>query len=396
MALTILDDSSPAGIAVDHYRNVLADAVAELSSLYVGSFINEDLPPDKRAQLTTLEGNIAMATQQNLEIMRRMIWVRSGRSPRAIAKVRIRRLTKWMDRTTSSLEARCNVPFSWRVSVPQLLEAGRKPVRTVWALAASSLLRRPIADLFRGLEPSNFLRTDAVRYEGVESALDELEKYPKRVLVIVSNHDVGVFDGTVWQHLALLLKSQHHISMTRKGVYPLPPPADAGDVVYVDESDPRHRPVADSVRMVRESLMRHTCVSLAMAPEGMMPFTGAQMPLITKEGAYVIARKLAIELADLGAVVLMVEGVTNFLRHLTERELRPARFTVSDVTVVPPQKVDKGVDDHWIRQHRVDCERRFNTDRGERMLNILSAKPLPGSMTYKADPLGVLSAAPSL
>lgn len=392
VALKILGRTSPAGIAVSRYRQVLAGAVDELAGLYTAAFIDQDLPAEKRADLTTLEGNIAMATQQNLEIMRRMIKTRSGRSPRAMTDVRLRYLTRWMSRTTSSLEVRGNVPFSWRVSIPQLLEAGRKPLGTLRSLIVSSLMRRPIAEMFRGLDTSNFLRTDDVLFEGVESTLDELKKYPRRVLVIVSNHDVGVFDGTVWQRLAALLGSQHHISMTRKGVYPLPPPVDAGDVVYVDESDPRHRPVADSVRIVRESLMHHDCVSLAMAPEGMMPFTGAQIPLITKEGAYIIARRLAVELEDLGAVVVMIEGVTNFLHHLTEREIQPSRFQITNVTVVPSQKVEKGAVDEWVSQHRTDCERQFNRDRGERMLNILSAKPLPGSMTYAADPLGVLSA----
>ena len=91
--------------------------------------------------------------------------------------------------------------------------------------------------------------------------------------------------------------------------------------------NPKYRPVVDSVRMVRKALKDDRCVPLTMYPEGMMPFTGAQMPFITKEGAHVIARKLAIELSG-----------------------------------------------------------------SDRMLNILCAKPLPGSMTYAAEPFGVLKA----
>ena len=67
-------------------------------------------------------------------------------------------------------------------------------------------------------------------------------------------------------------------------MYPIPPPESAGDVVYVDEHDPKLSPVAQSVAKIQDALTRNDVVSLSVYPEGMLPFAGAQMPLASKEG----------------------------------------------------------------------------------------------------------------
>ena len=392
IAVAILGNGSAAGREIHRYQKIFTVALDELAGLYTAKFIDETLPPNKVAALTTLEADIAMATQQNLEIMRRMLRAQSGTPGGSIGNWRLRRLTTWMKQTSSALDARANIPLSLRISIPQLLLAGRKPMRTAGSLVNSSLTRKSLTKMADALDSSNFLRTDEIRFEGIAPAREQLAKHPKRVLVMISNHDLAIYDGTISYRLALLLGSEHHISMTRKKIYPIPPPESAGDVVYVDEEDPNRRPVADSVGKVRDSLTTHSCVSLAILPEGMMPFTGAQMPLITKEGAHLIARKLAVELQDLGAAVILVESNLNVLRHLTTRELTEARLSVRDVAVVPTTPMEKGGGDDWIRQARLESETHFNTDRGERMLDILRTRPLPGSMTYPAETLGTISA----
>jgi hypothetical protein len=392
IALAILGNGSAAGREILSYQKTFTVALDELAGLYTAKFIDETLPPDKVAALTTLEADIAMATQQNLEIMRRMLRAQSGTRGGPVGNWRLRRLTTWMKQTSSALNSRATIPLSLRISIPQLLLAGRKPVRTACSLVNSSLTRKSLTKMADALDSSNFLRTDEIRFEGIEYAREQIANHPKRVLVMISNHDLAIFDGTIAYRLALLLGSEHHLSMTRKKIYPIPPPESAGDVIYVDEEDPNNRPVADSVEKVRESLTTHSCVSLAILPEGMMPFTGAQMPLITKEGAHVIARKLSVELQDLGAAVILVESNLNVLCHLTTRELTEARLSIRDVAVVPTTPMGRGGGDEWIRRARLESETHFNTDRGERMLDILCSGPLPESMTYPAETLGTMSA----
>lgn len=391
VAVTILGEDSEPGRAILRYRDILAGALAELGRLYTAKFIDDSLPAEQEAILPPLEANIAMATQQNLEIMRRMISIRSGNLVKPLAEFRLRRLTAWMEKTSSSLQRRGDIPLSLRISVPQLLLAGRKPLRAIGSVVYSTVTRKSVTAMAVALDPSNFLRTDAIGFDGVDAAVAQLNSYPRRVLVMIANHDLGIFDGAITYELALRLGSQRHISMTRKLVYPIPPPESAGDVVYVNEADPKYRPVSDCVRKIREALQTASRVSLAIYPEGMMPFTGAQMPMITKEGAHVIARKLAIELQDLDAPVILLETNLNVLRHLTQTEIIAPRVTIANIEVVPTAPLGRNGPDEWVSRSRVESERRFNADRGERMMDILRAKPLPDSMTFPAETLGALS-----
>ena len=47
-------------------------------------------------------------------------------------------------------------------------------------------------------------------------------------------------------------------------------------------------------------------------------------------------------------------------------------------------RLTRGQTDEWIASRRLKAEERFNVGRGERMLDIVSAGPLPNSMTYEA------------
>ena len=103
IGIMILGDESASGREIGRYERVFAAAVHELAGLYTDKFVHGNIPPERAAALTPLEANIAMATQQNLEIMRRMICRSSGGS---LDQLRLRRLTRWMAKTTSALECR--------------------------------------------------------------------------------------------------------------------------------------------------------------------------------------------------------------------------------------------------------------------------------------------------
>ena len=375
--------SAPAA-EFSRYRAILAAALTELRDLYRAQYLDRDLPAAKQGVLTPLEGNIAMATQQNLEIMRRMIGLQRSRRPDPLKSLEIRALSAWMHRTGSSLERRAAVPFSLLVSVPQLLQAGRKPFGTVASLVTSTLRRRSVSAMTDALDASNFFRCADVRFEGVERAERELSHYQRVALIVIANHDLGIYDITLAHRLSELLGCQRHMIMNRRTVYPIAPPAESGDVIFVDEDDPALRPVADSVAQLKSALDGNTRVSLAVYPEGMMPFTGAQMPLVTKDGAFVIARKAAIALQRENVPVVLVTARSNFLEHLTNPEPVEPVVSVVDLDVVPDTELAKGTVDEWIDSSRLRAENRFNTGRGERMLNIFSARPLSGSMTYEA------------
>lgn len=383
-AAALFPPGSAARSEIGRYRTTLAGALAELRELYRAQYLDRDAAAGLQGVLTPLEANIAMATQQNLEIMRRMIGLQRSHRPDPLKSLELKALTLWMHRTGSSLERRDAVPFSLLVSVPQLLQAGRKPFGTVASLVTSTLRRRSVSAMTDALDASNFFRCADVRFEGVERAERELSHYQRVALIVIANHDLGIYDITLAHRLSELLGCQRHMIMNRRTVYPIAPPAESGDVIFVDEDDPTLRPVADSVTQLKSALDGNTRVSLAVYPEGMMPFTGAQMPLITKDGAFVIARKAAIALRDDDVPVVLVTARSNFLEHLTEPEAVDPVVSIVDLDVVPDTPLAREAVDDWIHDRRLRAENCFNVGRGEKMLNIFSTRPLRGSMTYQA------------
>jgi len=317
-------------------------------------------------------------------IMRRMIRLQCSARFEPAKSLLLQRLSRWMHRTSTSLERRENVPFSIRISIPQLLQAGRKPFATAATLVTATVLRKSLTEMTDALDPSSFFRSPDVRFEGVEEARAALAKYPRYAMVMIANHDLGIYDGTLAHRLSQLMGCQRHMVINRKTVWPIAPPDSAGDVIYVDEGDPKHRPIPDSIRRVRDALAKNDRVSLAIYPEGMMPFTGAQMPLVTKDGAFIIARMLADNLSGESIPVLLVEFESNILTHLTISDSVDPVISITEISVVPTGQLPKGQTDEWIASRRLKAEERFNVGRGERMLDIVSSGPLPNSMTYEA------------
>jgi len=245
-------------------------------------------------------------------------------------------------------------------------------------------LHRRVSTWDRWLDAANFFRSDELEFRGAERALEAMAGHRRRVLVVIGNHDTAVYDGPIGQTWAEMLGSGHHIVMTRKSVYPIPPPESHGDIVYVDEDDPSSFPLAESVSKIKQFLTQHDVVSLTIYPEGMMAFTAAQMPLVTKDGAFVVARKLAIELGASDIPVFLVEVKTNTLDEITRHDFVPATTEVAAVEVVPATPFVKGQPDEWMSRRRLEAENRFNEHRGNRMLDVVASTRIPGALTYDA------------
>ena len=382
-----LADDPDAVAAIDNSQVVIKAALRELVERYRNLFVDESAPrgKDDALLLTRLEANIAMAAQQTLDAMRKLIRLRGRRSVNPIAAVRSRLLIRSVNKINSSLARRdAAAPLSVAVAVPEMLLAGRKPVKTSLIVIALVGLHRSVSHWPRWLDPSNFFRTDDIVFRGVEAANAAMAESPRRAMVLIGNHDASMYEGALCNRLSRQIGSQHHIVMARRGVYPIPPPVSPGDVVYVDEDDPKLFPVSEAVSRVQEFLEKNDVVSFGVYPEGMMAFTGAQMPLAAKEGAYIVARKLAITLHEQGVPVYLVEIVSNMLEHLTQPECTEATATITSIQKVPGERIAKGKPDEWLAQRRLQSEMLYNKLRGERMLDIRSGRRIPNAKTYEA------------
>jgi len=385
--LSLLASDTKAAAEIRRSHDVVKSALAELIDLYQALYVTKSSTQlkDDSIRLTRLEANITMTIQQNLETMQKLVRFSSGGSSRLTAPIRSKVLLRSMKKMNTSLARRDDAaPISILVAVKQMLCAGRKPVKTSFTMIGLIGLHRPVSVWERYLDASNFFRTEDLVFHGIDATRELMARHPRRILVIIGNHDTAIYDGPIAQRLAEMLGSGHHIVMTRKSVFPIPPPTSPGDVVYVDEDDPTSYPLSESVNKIKHFLTKHDVVSFAVYPEGMMAFTGAQMPLVTKEGGFVVARKVAIELSGDGIPVFLVETKTNTLEQITQHELIEASAVVADVEIVPATPLVKGKPDEWIEGRRLESENRFNEGRGNRMLDILSSTRIPGTLTYDA------------
>lgn len=387
MALPYAASDAPLTREIKSSQAIIKAAIKELVERYKAQFLTDGASPTKDdvIDFMHLEANIAMASQQTLDALQKLIRLESKKAFTVAPAAQRRLLRHSMHKITTSLERRDDAaPLALSVGIKEMLCAGRKPIKTGVTVVGLILLHRPLSDWRIYLDPSNFFRSGDVVYEGVDDAVEILKAHPRRVMVTIGNHDTSLYDGAIAHRLALALGTDQHIRMVRKSVYPIPPPESAGDVVYVDEHDPKLAPVAQSVAKIQDALTRNNVVSLSVYPEGMLPFAGAQMPLVAKEGAFLIARKLAIKLSDQNIPVFLVETKSNTLVHLTSPEETQARVRISSVDRVPTEPIVKGQRDSWIARRRVESENRFNADRGERMVDIVGSNRIPDAITYEA------------
>lgn len=384
-AVSLLGGDPQSVREIETARAIVKAAIAELLQFYRDLFIERSpaLGKDAPLRFTRLEANIAMAVQQTLDAMRKLIGLQSAPAP--IRRVRSRVLRNAIRKINASLARRePAAPLSPVVGFQEMMLAGRKRAKTAAIIVALVGLHRSVSHWPKWLDPSNFFRSDDIVYAGTEQANAQLAASPHRVMVVVGNHDGSTYDGSIANRMAHKLGTGHHIVMARKGVYPIPPPESTGDVVYVDEDDPNSYPIAESVARVKEYLGKREVVSIAVYPEGMLAFTGAQMPMVAKEGAYIVARKIAIELRDQGVPVYLVELKSNILPHLTEPEYVDAEVRVTSVELVPAEPMVKGQPDEWIARHRLVSQTLYNQDRGEKMIDLADITPIPGSITFQA------------
>jgi hypothetical protein len=386
-AVRFLAGDAEAVKAIETARSVIKSALQELLVLYQSQYGEAGSTPNKDdvLRLTHLEANIAMTSQQTLEAMQKLIRLQPKHSPKFL-KSALRRVSLHSIRKISASLARRDdaTPLALSVGLKEMLCAGRKPVKTAVTVIGLVGLHRPISDWPKVLDPTSFFRFGDIEFQGVDEALVRTVDHPRRVLVVIGNHDTSLYDGAIADRLARQLGSKHHIRMIRKTVYPIPPSESARDVVFVDEYDPNSLPVAESVALTKESLQKHDVVSISIFPEGMLPFAGAQMPLVTKDGAFLVARKLAVELAKENVPVFLVETKTNTLVHLTQPDVTEATVRISSLEQVPFEPMIKGQRDQWIASRRLAAENRFNADRGEKMVDILRAIRVPHSLTFEA------------
>ena len=388
--IDFLDKQKPKGkfqyikdVVVQSKVSFLA-STQKLKFLYQKQFITKSITPEEKAEIVSLESRISIATHRHLVILRGL--VSRIRGFQVGVHLKVKKLVAQLVEINAALLSGSNVRVTIGMGLQQLLQAGRKVFSTACNMIMGMCMKKSLSDMMDGLEAQSFLRSDKIQFRGLEEAEHILSESNHSVFILIGNHDQPLFDIALARQVSLKLGSQHHMTMTRKSVYPVPPPETAGDVIYVIDGDKNSNPVKESVDALVKYSQSSERVSLAVYPEGMLPYTGGQMPMITKEGAFVIARKVAPLLAEQGIDTYLVEMNTNIIEHLTSKKIIDPTVDVVKVEKVPTSSMIKGQPDPWIESRRLEAENNFNLHRGNTQIDIFDTEGVKGSLIPAALP----------
>lgn len=364
--------------SLNFQQEVLRSEIENLKSLYSKIYIDKTASKEDRKALVFQESNLSIAVHRQLILMHNFL-LNPGKTNTFVKN--LDQLAMNMNQLSLELKEKKSIAVPANMGINQVFEAGQSIPASVCKLLAGFCARKSLSKLMDSLDEGNFLRSKNYEYAGIESAKKILNQQNKSVYILIGNHDQPLMDIALARKVSLMLGSDQHITMTRKSVYPIPPPESAGDVVFVVDNDPKSNPVQKSIDLVTQTIQEpnKNHVSLAVYPEGMLPYTGGQMPMTVKEGAFVIARKLSNQLSQNGIKVFLVQMKTNVIEHLTSLEKIPAKVVIQAVEEVPNSPLDRSKPDEWIEMKRLQAENSFNSHRGKTQIDIFNLDKAPSS-----------------
>ncbi len=205
------------------------------------------------------------------------------------------------------------------------------------------------------------------------NGVQQLEDLPEDAAVIfVVNHDQALGDIKVVQEIAKSIGIKRDMVLTRKEVNIQNHgfPALDKNTLFIEDKEWMPKAI-DRMKTAKGRS------SLTVAPEGTLPYWGAQMPLTSKVGAWVAARRAANALKESGKQVFVVNVTSNTLENVTSREATDLVFDVQAPIAVPDGEVSKN--DPWVLEHRESFEAMANVGRGTNMPDLIDRMPLRGT-----------------
>lgn len=354
--------------------------VDKLSELYRRIFIDKTASKDDRKALVYMESNLSIAVHRQLTAQKSFI--EKQISTKELKTKDFAKLLLSLNSLNQELLDGKSIAVPASMGINQVFQTGNKLPWSLCKMLAGFCTRASLSHLMDSLNERHFLRDgQKYSYQNLEEPKKVLQSQSKAVFILIGNHDQPLMDIALGRKVALQLGSDQHITMTRKSVYPVPPPVSAGDVVFVVDNDPKSNPVQESLDLVSKHIQSSdkSIVSLAVYPEGMLPYTGGQMPMTVKEGAFVIARKLAVQMQAEGIPVYLVQMKTNIIEHLTAQESLRPEVKIEFIEKVPANPIDKSVPDLWIEKQRKVAENSFNSHRAKTQIDIFNLDKVPRS-----------------
>ncbi len=346
--------------------------------LFAGAPATPELRQQYAAQLANDEAGFVKALDAGLEVLREMGEWGSGAS---------RRESVWLelDRRLQAATSVLRRPGEL-ISNPLI-----KDLNLVMPTARAKTLvpYRYVADTVVGghrlfehlhrLPDHTFSRADsreALRYVGFD-----LSQAPRHaIFVLAFSHDYAMFDVMMAERVAARLGDTAPGLLTVERSWPhykLGRPRER-NVVFIEDGDPIRRLTSMALDPSSSTTEGRRVVSIA--PEGQVPYFHARFPPITKSGAFVLARRLAIEAsseANGSRPVYLLPVFSNAMEHLSSTRDAPLTVTVGQPVRVPSMNLSR--QDEWVESMRRQFEEATLRHRGLQMVDLRVRSFVPGS-----------------
>ena len=348
-----------------------------LKADYQSVFINFEKNEAAKSRLNYLETGLKWATEIVLKSLSEISMQLQSKPNLNV----IRQAIKTVIKTTAQVQATDQNknyvkphPIA-RIDIIPMKSKGS--ARTLCGAFLKLCFQESVTDLLEGLPEQQFMKKTPQEpiYWTRTAQQDELRpglptQLPKdAAFILTMNHDHQILDLKYVRKIARELGIDRTALLTTRVVWALG--KQDQDTLFVQDKDLSQKVtdvLADSA---------HKNPSVAIYPEGNLPFPLTQFPMISKFGAYIMARKSAIQLASKRPVYL-IDIQSNLLKFSTTSADIPMEFIISQPELVPTEALGKR--DAWSEKKRLEFEARANrSETRSLMVDLKSGRMIPGT-----------------
>ncbi len=347
-----------------------------LKADYQSVFIKFEKNEAAKSRLNYLETGLKWATEIVLKSMALISSQIQSKADLSVIRSEIKRIIKTTAQVQATDENKNHVKPAPIARIDIIPMKSKGSTRTLCGAFMKLCFQESVTDLLEGLPEHQFMKSAPqepiywTRTANPDQLQPGLPQIPKdAAFILTMNHDHQILDLKYVRKIARALGIDRTALLTTRVVWALG--KQDQDTLFIQDKDLSQKVtdvLADSA---------HKNPSVAIYPEGNLPFPLTQFPMISKFGAYIMARKAAIQLASKRPVYL-IDIQSNLLKFSTSSADIPMEFIISQPELVPTEALGKR--DAWSERKRLEFEARANRpETRSLMVDLKSGRIIPGT-----------------
>jgi hypothetical protein len=310
-----------------------------------------------KARFMQMESSLKSATEKLLNAMADLL--DSSHQNRA-TRLYLKTANLLLENLKNDLEVKADP----RVLLHQTI-TNKSKFKTLCSVIARMCFNEKMNRIIDSIPLEELLRESTEYDKQIQDQLKSISLPENSALILIVNHDSPLADLTLLNKMTRALGIQRNILLTTRFAWPQtrifknPDP----DILFIEDKDLAKSIVENS----RQSQTGHL-VSTTIYPEGNVPFFSTNFPLSTKYGAFSIARKTAVQLAQEGRKVYLLKIFTNVFEETTSLNKPGLVIKVSSPELVPSNPIEKN--DDWVNKQRLSFENEISQKRGRFQIDL--------------------------